>query len=285
MLAEPRTIPSRFERWGQRNAFRILLTLLCFVIATLVMWPYVVVTIRPGEAGVLFHRFTGTDMDKVYGEGLKVIFPWDVMYVYNCRLQNVERDFHLLTNTGLPVNIHIAIRYQPDIHLLPHLHTEVGPEYVENVVIPETEAVLRKFVGQFSPEEIYTSKRGLLDGIVMNSLAQSEARFVRIDDVLVKAVNLPAPVQKAIEDKLVLEQQEKAYAFRITIEKQEAERKRIEALGIRDYQHTIRDTLDDKLLRWQGIQATRELAVSNNAKTVVVGSGRDGLPLILGGDR
>jgi regulator of protease activity HflC (stomatin/prohibitin superfamily) len=285
MHSVSRTITGSIERWCSRNSFRILISLLVVAISLLLLWPRIVVTIRPGEAGVLFKRFTGTHMEQVYGEGLKLLFPWDIMYVYNVRLQTVERDFHLLTNTGLPVDIRVAVRYQPDPRLLPFLHTTVGPEYVEKVVIPETEAVLRRFVGQYDPEEIYTTKRGLLDSILMNSLSKAQARFITIDDVLIKAVNLPPSVQQAIEEKLVYQQHEKAYAFRIAIESQEAERKRIEALGIRDYQKTIRETLDDRLLRWQGIQATRELATSNNAKTVVVGGGKDGLPLILGGDR
>lgn len=285
VLSKTRNIVGGCERWFHRNAFRGLLVLLALAIVILALWPRIVVTIRPGEAGVLFQRFTGTFMDKVYGEGLELLLPWDVMYIYNVRLQTVEREFKLLTNTGLPVTIRVAIRYQPDARLLPLLHTTVGPDYVEKVVIPETEAVLRRFVGQYEPEEIYTTKRGLLDAILMNSLTQAGARYIRIDDVLIKAVTLPEPVQKAIEEKLVYQQQEKAYVFRLGIEKQEAERKRIEAQGIRDYQHTIRETLDDRLLRWQGIQATRELATSPNAKTVVVGSGKEGLPLILGSDR
>jgi regulator of protease activity HflC (stomatin/prohibitin superfamily) len=103
--------------------------------------------------------------------------------------------------------------------------------------------------------------------------------------VLVRNVELPPAVRLAVERKLTLLEEEKAYQYRIGIEKQEAERKAIEAEGIRRYQDVIKQSLTEDLLRWQGVQATKELASSPNAKTVVIGSGKDGLPLILGGDR
>jgi regulator of protease activity HflC (stomatin/prohibitin superfamily) len=271
--------------WARRNGTYFLIALLILTIVFLLLASRMVLTIRSGEAGVLFRRFTGTETTRIYTEGLHVIFPWDIMYVYNTRLQTQERNFRTLTNTGLPLDLQVAIRYQPDIRLLAQLHTTVGPDYLNRVVIPEVEAVLRRFVGQYSPEEIYTTKRGLLDAIMINSITAAEQRFVNIDDVLIKMVTLPKPVADAIEKKQVYEQQEKEYVFRLAIERQEAERKRIEATGVRDFQRTIKETLDEQQLRWQGIQATRELATSPNAKTVVIGSGANGLPLILNPDR
>lgn len=272
-------------QWAKRNGTYFLIALLILAIVFLLLASRMVLTIRSGEAGVLFRRFTGTETTRIYTEGLHVIFPWDIMYVYNTRLQTQERNFRTLTNTGLPLDLLVAIRYQPDIRLLAQLHTTVGPDYLNRVVIPEVEAVLRRFVGQYSPEEIYTTKRGLLDAIMINSITAAEQRFINIDDVLIKMVTLPKPVADAIEKKQVYEQQEKEYVFRLGIERQEAERKRIEATGIRDFQKTLRETLDEQQLRWQGIQATRELATSPNSKTIVIGSGANGLPLILNPDR
>lgn len=271
--------------WAKRNGVHLLIALLILAIITLLLASRMVLTIRSGEAGVLFRRFTGTETTRIYTEGLHVIFPWDVMYVYNTRLQTQERNFRTLTNTGLPLDLQVAIRYQPDIRLLAQLHTTVGPDYLNRVVIPEVEAVLRRFVGQYSPEEIYTTKRGLLDAIMINSITAAEQRFVNVDDVLIKMVTLPKPVADAIERKQVYEQQEKEYVYRLGIERQEAERKRIEATGVRDFQRTLKETLDEQQLRWQGIQATRELATSPNSKTIVIGSGANGLPLILNPDR
>lgn len=274
----------RSER-QRRIQIYTLLILLLFGVGLVTLWNRVVVTIHSGEAGVLYRWISGTDMNNIYGEGLHIMWPWNRMYVYNVRLQTEQRQYSLLTQGGLPVDLEIAVRYKPDLRLLPLLHVTVGPEYLDKVVFPETEAVLRRAVGQYAPEEVYTSRRGFLESIVVNSLTNVEDRYVIIDDVLVRNVELPAAVRLAVERKLTLLEEQKAYEYRIGIEKQEAERKAIEAEGIRRYQDVIKQSLTEDLLRWQGVQATKELASSPNAKTVVIGSGKDGLPLILGGDR
>lgn len=263
----------------------MLLLLVALTVGLVVLWDRVVVSVKSGEAAVLFRYFSGTEMETIYGEGLHVIWPWDQMHVYNLRLQTQERDYNLLTKGGLPVKLNVAVRYRPDMRMLPLLHVTVGPNYLEKVVFPETEAVLRRAVGQYAPEEVYTSQRGFLESIVVSSLTSVEDRYVMIDDVLVRSVELPPVVREAVEHKLTLLEQQKAYEYRLAIERKEAERKKIEAQGIQDYQDIIKKSLTEDLLRWQGVQATRDLATSPNAKTVVIGSGKDGLPIILGGDR
>ena len=258
---------------------------LAVLMGSILLWKRVVISIHSGQAGVLYSFFTGTDQGNIYDEGVHLIWPWNTMYIYDIRFQTREQNYSLLTNGGLPVNLKVAIRFQPDIRMLPLLHVAVGPDYVEKVVFAETEAALRRAVGQYGPEEVYTSHRGFLESVVVSSLSKMENRYVIVDDVLVKSVDLPATVRDAIERKLALHEEEKAFQYRLSIEQKEAERKRIEAQGIQNYQQIISKSLTPDLLRWQGIQATRELATSNNAKTVVVGSGKDGMPLILGGDR
>ncbi|MCA1909482.1 MAG: prohibitin family protein [Magnetospirillum sp.] len=272
------------QRRFLRGTMAALLSL-AVLMASILLWKRVVISIHSGQAGVLYSFFTGTDQGNIYDEGVHLIWPWNTMYVYDIRFQTREQNYSLLTNGGLPVNLKVAIRFQPDIRMLPLLHVAVGPEYVEKVVFPETEAALRRAVGQYGPEEVYTSHRGFLESVVVSSLSKMENRYVIVDDVLVKSVDLPATVRDAIERKLALHEEEKAFQYRLAIEQKEAERKRIEAQGIQNYQQIISKSLTPDLLRWQGIQATRELATSQNAKTVVVGSGKDGLPLILGGDR
>lgn len=269
------------SRRFHRQTVAVLL-LIVLLIASVLLWNRMVVSIRSGESGVLYRFFSGTEMERIYDEGVHLLWPWDRMFVYDMRLQTKEREYSLLTSSGLPVLLNVAVRYRPDIRMLPLLHVAVGPDYLEKVVFPETEAVLRRAVGQYGPEEVYTSKRGFLESIVVSSLSKVESRYVLIDDVLVKSVDLPVPVRDAIEQKLVLGEQEKAYEYRLAIEHKEAERKKIEAGGIQEYQRRVGETLTPDLLRWQGIQATRELATSDNAKTVVIGAGKDGLPLILG---
>lgn len=272
-------------RWFRFNGAYIALALLILIMAAILLWPRMVVNVRSGETGVLYRYFSGTNLTDIYGEGVHVIWPWNSMHIYDMRLQTRTKDYTLLTNTGLPVTLQVAIRYRPDIRLLPLLHVAVGPDYLDKVVFPETEAVLRRYVGQYEPEEVYMSKRGFLESIVVSTLSKTENRYIVIDDVLVASVDLPQKVREAIEQKLILLEEQKAFDYRLVIEQKEAERKRIEAQGIQDYQRIISSTLSSDLLRWQGIQATRDLATSENAKTVVIGSGKDGLPLILGSDR
>ncbi|MCX2725800.1 prohibitin family protein [Roseibium salinum] len=268
----------RFQLYG-------LIFLLAFGVALALLWNRIVITVQSGEAGVLYRWVSGTEMNRIYGEGLHIIWPWNRMYVYNVRLQTQERGYTMLTQGGLPIDLQIAVRYQPDLRLLPLLHVTVGPEYLNKIVFPETEAVLRREVGQYTPEQVYTSKRGFLESIVVSSLTNVEDRYVIVDDVLVRSVELPPAVRLAVERKLTLSEEQKAYDYRLGIERKEAERKAIEADGIMRYQNTIKQSLNEDLLRWQGVQATRDLATSPNSKTVVIGGGRDGLPLILGSDR
>lgn len=263
----------------------LLVLIVGFGIVFIAFADRIVVTVRSGEAAVLFRWLSGTEMNEIYGEGLHLNWPWNRMTVYDVRLQTRERTYTMLTKGGLPIELEIAVRYQPDYRLLPVLHISVGPDYLNKVLFPETEAVLRRAVGQYTPEQIYTSDQGFLESIVVNSLTSAEDRYVIVDDVLVRSVELPPTVRDAVEQKITLSEQEKAYVFRLGIERQEAERKEIEAGGIKRYQDVIKQSLTPDLLRWQGIQATRDLAVSPNSKTVIIGNGDDGLPLILGNDR
>ena len=273
------------ERRARRLRAYLLLVLTTLSVVLVLFWGRIVVPIRSGEAGVLYRFFSGTEMDRIYGEGVHIIWPFDRMHIYNVRYETKERDYSLLTKDGLPVDLKVAIRYRPDLRMLPLLHVTVGPSFLDKVVFPETEAVLRRAVGQYGPEEVYTSKRGFLESIVVSSLTSMEDRYVVIDDVLVRSVQLPPMILAAIERKLTLLEEQKAYAYRLEIETREAQRKAIEAGDIKAYQDIVKQSLTPDLLRWQGIQATRDLAASPNSKTVVIGAGKDGMPLILGGDR
>ncbi len=265
-----------------RNQLAIFLSVTLAAISFLVLIPYVVVTVQSGELGVLFHRFAGTEMKRTYPEGLHLIFPWDKMYVYNVRVQKVRKNIQVLAKNGLPIDLIIVVRYRPDFRTLTKLHRLVGPQYLDLVVLPEVFAVLRRYIGLYDPVDVYTTKHGLLDQVLLNSLEQTEQRYVIVDDVLIESVILPETIRTSIEKKLVFEQEKLAYVHRLELETSEAERKRIEARGIRDYHKTVQETLSEDLIRWQGVQATRDLATSTNAKTVIIGGGRDGLPVILG---
>lgn len=273
----------RITTWLKRYSYSLYVLL---VICSMVLFYYfktIVVVIHPGEAGVLYRLFFGgTVVEYVYPEGLNIVMPWNKMYVYNIRIQTVKHDFHVLTNKGLPITLTLAIRYRPQREMLGVMHQQVGPDYVNTIVVPQVESVLRKNIGKEDPEVIYTNKGGILNDIILLALEEASRKYVQIDDIIIRTVALPEPIREAIENKLVEQQRERAYEFKLSKEEQEAERKRIEARGIRDYQATIAETLTPDLLRWQGVQATLQLSESQNAKVVVIGAGKEGLPIILG---
>ena len=282
-IQAPPTRRRRFVAWLKENAYNLLVLL---IIGSMVLFYYfktIVVVIHPGEAGVMYRMFLGgTVTDYVYPEGLQLVPPWDKLYVYDLRIQTVKHDLAVLTNKGLPITLSLAISYRPQRELLGVMHQQVGPDYVNTIVVPQVESVLRKNIGKEDPEVIYSNKGGILNDIILLALEEASRKYVQIDDIIIRTVTLPEQVREAIEAKLVEQQREKSYEFKLARETQEAERKRIEAKGIRDYQAIIAETLTPDLLRWQGVHATLQISESQNAKVVVIGAGEQGLPIILG---
>ena len=270
-------------RWVKGKLPYLITLVLVLTLLILYFWNRIFVVIGPGQAGALYRPLTsGTVTDYVYPEGLQVLFPLNKMTIYDTRVQVIQHDFTVLTNRGLPITLKLAIRFRPIYELVGVLHQQVGVDYPKKVILPQIESVLRRRIGQHSPEEIYTNKEGVLSNIIALAIEEVGQKFVEVDEIIIRTVELPKPVRTAIEEKLIYEQRHLAYKFRLEQEKQEAERKRIEALGIMVYQDIISSTLDENLLRWQGIQATLEIAKSENSKVVVIGSGEQGLPIILG---
>lgn len=268
----------------REHALRLAMTLIALALAVLALWPWVVTPVNSGESAVLFRRFSGIEMERVYGEGIYPHWPWNTFFIYDLRLQTARREVNVIANDGLAVTLQIAIRYRADYRTLPMLHRTVGQNFLERIVLPQTVAALRGEAGKYSPQELYNTREGLLDRATLTAIEASAQRFVLVDAVLIEAVTLPPVIQAAIEEKLKYEQRSLAYTFRLELERREAERKQIEATGIRDYNATVSETLNEPLIRWQGVQASKELATSNNAKMVLFGgSGQASLPLILGG--
>jgi regulator of protease activity HflC (stomatin/prohibitin superfamily) len=254
--------------------------LLCLIV--IFFFDSIVISIHSGELGVLWRRLcTGTVIDKVYGEGLHVIIPFNKMYIYSVRKQQYTESIDVLTVQGLTVRVKYTARYYLDKDTLPLLHQRVGPNYVDIVVRPDIRAVIRTLFGQYTPEEIYTSQKAIQLRVSEQAKIRLAARFVTLDDVPIEAVVLPVKISEAIEAKMIQQQREGAYAYRISIAQKEAERLRIESAGLKLYNDTVNQSLTPSVLKWHGIQATQELAKSPNAKVVVIGAGDAGLPLIL----
>jgi len=243
-------------------------------------------TIHPGEAGVLFHKFgNGLEKDVIYGQGFHVMAPWNTMYVYNVKEQTTEEAMDVLDKSGLSISVDISVRFNPFPNKIGYVHEKFGTNYVNVLVIPEVRSVVRQVMGRYTAEEIYSTKRSEVE---TNIIQESETKLssdknnIQMNALLIRSINLPAGIRQAIESKLQQEQEALAYSFRIDKEKSEAERKRIAAEGEAAANRIINNSLTPNLLRMRGIEATTLIAQSPNAKVVIIGSGKDGMPLILG---
>lgn len=242
-------------------------------------------TINSGEKGVVFYKFgDGLDVENVFEQGFHIIAPWNTMHIYNVRKQELTETMDVLANNGLNIRIDLTLRYKPIENKVGYLHNEIGQSYVNTIIIPEIRSSTREVMGNFAPEELYSKKREEVQSQILSRTKEVLIKnFIELDAVLIREIILPEKIKVAIERKLEQEQQSQEYEFRIVKETKEAERKRIEAEGIKQYQNIVSQSLSDRLLKWQGIEATKELANSQNTKVIVVGGGDGGLPLILGG--
>lgn len=240
------------------------------------------VKIDAGEAGVQYDLFSGLDVEKVYDQGLKIIAPWNRMYIYSTRIQEDRSVMEVLSANGLTIRAELSYRYRPIEQNIGYLHNEVGDNYHERIVIPEIRSATREVIGKYLPEELYSSKRDSIQTEIFDLAASRiKKKYIELDAVLIRDVGLPDKLKQAIERKLEQEQVSLEYEFRLTRASKEAERQRIEAEGKAAANRILSQSLTDKVLKDKGIEATIRLSESANSKVIVVG-GSDGLPLILG---
>ncbi len=242
------------------------------------------VTIDSGHAGVIYRKFGGgVDTETTYGEGFHIIAPWNTMIEYEVRQQEVLEKMTVLSNNGLDIILEATIWFQPNYEQLGLLHQKRGLEYIDRVIKPAVRSATRSVVGRYAPEQIYSSKRDAIQSeIQVETKKILDNQFVQLNDVLIRDVTLPPTIKGAIERKLKQEQEALEYEFRIEKAKQEAERQRIDAEGKARANRILSQSLTDKILKEKGIEATKELSKSPNAKVIVVGGGKGGLPIILG---
>jgi regulator of protease activity HflC (stomatin/prohibitin superfamily) len=268
-----------FRRYSIYLAIGILTVLFFIVLAS----NRIVQNINPGERGVLWSRFGGgTQLDRIYPEGMRLIFPWDRLYIYSVRVQEIHDQVVVLSANGLPMTITYSCRFHPFPSTLPDLHQRYGPQYADTLVRPEVISALRVVVGNYRPEDIYArDEAGLLDEIFTVLQANLTNHDVVVQDILLKELRLPPTLEAAINEKLIQEQQALMYEFKLKTEEGEKQRRIIEAQGIKAFE----DISKLSILRWRGIEATEKLANSPNAKIVIVGTGQNQLPIILGSDK
>src|SRR5580693_764033 len=290
------------------------------LLVTVVLWPYVVITIPSGRVGVLWKRFNGIDIycwcwvgrgtvldpRELREEGLHLVWPWDKLFLYDLRLQSSTQTYNAISKDGVSVRAQISTRYQLLHNSVAVLHKFIGPDYLNSVVNPEIGSQAREVMSQYTAQEIYTSREAIQKQIRdnaqrslsanLNKLVQPEAMeqpdpkhynsflqdAIQILDTLVLSIELPPDIVSAINRQTEQYYMIQEYKFRVQREAEESKRKQIEADGIAAFQKTVSQGISDSYLRWRGIEATLQLALSQNSKIVVIGAGKDGLPIILG---
>ncbi len=272
------------EQANQPNLLRWVTLAMIALVGFLVLSRTTFLTIDAGHQGVLFKRFSGgLNKDRIYGQGFHVVAPWNKMFVYDIRINEHYEKMEVLSRNGLTIAMEVSLRFRPEPDKIGYLHDLVGTGYLNNIVLPEIRSATREVIGKYLPEELYSSKREAIQvEIFERTAAEVSKKYCLLDAVLIRGVTLPQTLQDAIERKLKEEQSALEYEFRLDRERQEAERKIIEAQAKSDANRILNMSLTANILRDKGIEATMQLAESPNSKVVIIGSGADGLPLILG---
>lgn len=241
-------------------------------------------TVEATERAVIFYKFSGgLDKDNVITPGLHVKAPWNEAYVYEVTETKQEEGMDVLDKNGLSIAVDVTVRFFPMPDRIGFIHETFNRGYVDKLVIPEVRSSVRQVMGRFTAEEIYSTKRSEVETAIITETSKVlEENNIIMKALLIRSINLPPQIKQAIENKLEQEQEALAYQFRLEKEKSEAERKRIAAEGEAAANDIVNSSLSDKLLKMRGIEATLKLSESPNSKIVLIGSGDDGLPLILG---
>ena len=301
-MPPPTTTRSKWWRFVDRYLPSVVIYLMLVTLVAVVLFPYAAVTVPSGHAGVLWKRFGGgtvLDPRQIRDEGLHLIWPWNELFLYDLRLQSVTETYNAISSDGVSLSSTMNIRFRLQRAAAPVIHQALGPNYLQLLVRPGIGSLTREVMAQYTAEQVYSTARQEIQDKI-RSLSQdrlSEKMMERegdepyrvslsdtviLYDTLVYGIELPVLVVNAINRKIEQYYISEEYKFRVERERRESERKKIEAEGIREFQQIVSQGISDSYLRWRGIEATLQLSQSTNSKVVIIGSAKDGLPLILG---
>lgn len=239
------------------------------------------VTIPAGYVGV--KDFFGKVYDKTLPAGFHLVNPLLSIHKMDIRTQELSEETNVPSKEGLNVKLDVTLLSSLDPNQAANVYKTIGSYYMQKVVIPQLRSVVRGATASYEAKALYTSEREVIANEMFSQLGPLLAsRGIRVEKILLRSVTLPQILAEAIERKLEAEQQAEQMKFVLQRESQEAERKRIEAKGVADFQRIVATDLTPAYLKWKGIETTGILAKSENAKVVVIGSAKDGLPIILG---
>jgi regulator of protease activity HflC (stomatin/prohibitin superfamily) len=299
----PPTTPSRWRRFVERHLPSAVIYLMVATLVAIVLYPHMVITVPSGDVGVLWKRFGGgtvLDPRRLKNEGFNLILPWNEVFLYDLRLQSFTESYNAISSDGVSLTAAVNVRFRLQRDAVPVLHQAIGPNYKQVLVQPGIGSLTREVMAQYTAEQVYSTARQEMQDKIRNlaearlsekmmehegeeeSYRVSMRETIILYDILVAGIELPAAIVAAINRKTEQYYIAEEYKFRVEREKRESERKKIEAEGIRDFQQIVSQGISESYLRWRGIEATLQLSQSTNSKVVVIGSGKDGLPIILG---
>ena len=236
-----------------------------------------------GHVGVL--TVFGETKKDVLDAGIHFVNPFAAKHELSIRTIELKESANVPSSEGLVMGLDASLLFKLNPMRAPDVYANLGTEanYVQNIIEPTFRSAIREATASHTANALYSGEREKVATEIFNQMQQDlTARGIILEKVLLRDIQLPPTLRAAIESKQQAEQESLAMSFRLQKERQEADRKRIEAEGIRDFQKTVTQGISDQLLTWKGIEATEKLADSKNTKIVVIGNSKNGLPLVLG---
>jgi len=224
-----------------------------------------------------FSKVTGV----VLSEGLHLISPLNSVHEMSVQTETLKETADVPSNEGLILRLDTSLQYRLDRDKASEVFQKIGMSFVEKVIEPNLRSAVREVTSSHNASALYTGAREEVAERIQEALVHNLApQGIFVERVLLRDVQLPAMLKSSIEAKQQAEQDALRMSFILQKEKQEAERKRIEAQGIADFQKIVAAGISPQLLEWKGIEATEKLAASNNSKIVMIGNSKSGLPII-----
>ena len=255
-----------------------------FVVALFIALLQCFTIIPAGHTGVI--DFLGYVSDNTLKPGVNLVNPMANVEKMSIKTQELKEMMNVPSEEGLGVELEISLLFKLNPDKANEIYKTVGPNYVDIILVPQFRSVVRGVTARYEAKALYTASREKLAGEIVDELEKLVGpRGLTIEQAPLRQIILPTRLTQSIEEKLQAEQESQRMAFVLQRETQEADRKRIEAKGIADFQEIVSKGISEQLLKWKGIEATEKLANSTNTKVVIIGSGKDGLPLILGSDK
>jgi regulator of protease activity HflC (stomatin/prohibitin superfamily) len=254
-----------------------------FIVAMLIALLQCFTMIPAGHTGVI--DFLGYVSDNTLKPGVSLVNPMANVEKMSIKTQELKEMMNVPSKEGLSVELEISLLFKLNSEKANEIYKTVGPNYVDIILVPQFRSVVRGVTARYEAKALYTASREKLAGEIVDELTKLvDPRGITIEQAPLRQIILPPRLTQSIEEKLQAEQESQRMAFILNKEEQEADRKRIEAKGIADFQEIVSKGISEQLLKWKGIEATEKLAGSENSKVVIIGSGKDGLPIILGGN-